>query len=145
VAVLAIAAHVGGVAWGAVAGSGTFDIDVHGFPPNITFDGTLSFANDPRTVGGTPINLGTSAGNVPYSGSAVVDVPGLKANFDLTATKVGFNFTGEGTGGLHQLVPPGTATFVGIGSAVSGGSLPADFAYTFDGTAGLLTQTGTSP
>src|SRR5262245_10314942 len=59
-AVLAIAAHAGGVAWGAVAGSGTFDIDVHGFPPNITFDGTLSFANDPRTVGGTPINLGTS-------------------------------------------------------------------------------------
>jgi hypothetical protein len=141
-AVLAIAAHAGGVAWGAVAGRGTFDIDVDGFPPNITFDGTLSFANDPQNVGGTPINLGTSAGNVPYSGSAVVDVPGLKANFDLTTANGGFNFTGEGTAACTSSCLTGTATFVGIGSAVTGGSLPADFVYTFDGTAGLLTQTG---
>jgi hypothetical protein len=141
-ALLAIALGASGIAWGAVAGTGTFDIDVNGLPPNITFDGTLSFANEARMVGGTSVNLGTSAGVVPYSGSAAVDVQALDADFDLTATKTGFNFTGEGVAACTSSCLTGTATFVGIGSAVSGGSLPSDFAYTFDGTIGLLAQTG---
>ena len=139
---LATALGSGATAWGAVAGTGKFTLDVHGLPPNITFDGALAFADADQTVGGSSINLGTSAGAVPYSGSAAIDVPAMKANFEFTATNGGFNFPGDGVAACTGSCLTGTATFVGVGSAVSGGSLPSDFAYTFDGTIGILTGTG---
>jgi hypothetical protein len=125
-----------GSAFGATAGTGTFDIDTHGVPPNVTFDGTLTFGNDPRMVGGTPVNLGTSVGAIPYDGNAAINVQALSATFDLTASEVGFAFTGEGSGACTGGCINGTATFVGEVTSLTDPStfLPSGFAYTFDGS-----------
>ncbi len=140
---LGLAIVVGGhAAWGAVAGTGTFDIDVHGFPPAITFDGMLNFADNPQMVGGNPVNLGTAVGSVAYNGSATVNVQALRATFDLTAAEMGFNFTGNGQAACTNSCLLGTATFVGKGTNVTQASLPASFTYTFDGTIALLGASG---
>jgi hypothetical protein len=131
-----VAALPPGAAWGATAGTGTFDIDVNGIPPNVTFDGTLTFANQGHMVGGTAVNLGMDVGAIPYSGSAVVNVQALSATFDLTASKTGFAFTGAGSGACTGGCINGTATFVGALSSLTDPSmlLPPGYAYTFDGS-----------
>jgi hypothetical protein len=122
-----------------VAGTGTFDIDVDGFPPNVTFDGDITFDNTAHDVGGTSVNLGTGVGMMTYSGSAVVNTGTLSATFDVTATDTNspFSFTGAGGGACVNACIGGSATFAGaLDSPITDPNtvLPDDFTYTFDGT-----------
>lgn len=121
-----------------VAGTGTFDFTGHGFPPNVTFDGDITFDDAIFNVGGVDVNLGTSVGMMTYSGSAVVNTPQLRATFDLTADDPNsdFAFTGSGSGACQNACLGGSATFAGQLTSVTdpGGVLPDPFRYTFDGT-----------
>jgi hypothetical protein len=129
-------------AWGAVAGTGNFDIDVHtSFPfTSATFDGTLTFDNASYMVGGTGVNM-SSVNPLPYSGIAALFLNQLRATFDVTMSKAGFSFDGNGEAACTNACINGTATFVGDVDESSivdtGGVLPSGFDYVFDGTVGI--------
>jgi hypothetical protein len=126
-------------AWAEIAGTGTFDIDVDGFPPSVTFDGNITFDNASFMVGGMSVNLGTSVGTMTYSGNATVNTAALSATFDVVGDdpNSAFGFTGAGGGACQGACVGGTATFAGALDSVSGGVLPPGFTYTFDGTVAI--------
>jgi hypothetical protein len=129
-------------AWGAVAGTGSFDIDVHtSFPfTSATFDGTLTFDDQSFMVGGTSVNM-SAVSPLPYSGDAALFLNQLRATFDVTMSKAGFSFDGSGEAACTNACINGSATFVGDVDESSivdtGGVLPSGFDYTFDGTVAI--------
>lgn len=137
---LALAAlGTGTAAWAGTAGTGTFNIAVSGFPPNVNFTGAMTFDNQTFDVGGTNVNLGMSVGSRNYSGMAQVNVAALSATFNLMTTNMGFGFTGAGAGACQSACIGGTATFAGGLTSITdpGMLLPTDHDYTFDGTVAI--------
>ena len=132
---------VGGTrAWGAVAATGTFGINVHSSFPftSATFDGSLAFTNQSHDVGGTIVNL-SSVSPLPYTGTAALFLNQLRATFDLSATNGTFGFPGSGEAACTAACIGGSATFIGNvdEAGITGGLLPSGFDYTFDGTVAI--------
>jgi hypothetical protein len=127
-----------------VAATGTFDIDVNGFP-TVAFDGGIGFDTDGFSVGGTPVDLAGDVGPMTYTGSAVVNTSTLSAPFSLTATGTDFSFDAAGTAACTtSTCTQGVATFVGALGTITDpmGHLPAGYAYTFDGSVQINILTG---
>jgi hypothetical protein len=129
-----------------VAATGSFTVGLAGVPapPNVPFEGTIVFDDLDATPLGAPVNLGTSVGQMDFTGSAaVVDEP-PSATFTLTAddpdSAFGFGAAGGGACDQEDCIG-GTATFAGrFVTAIPAGFLP-EAVLTFDGTAGLTFPT----
>src|SRR5262245_15208729 len=73
-------------AWGAVAATGIFGINVHGSFPNYTFDGRISsFDAGPFSVGGTAVALDTDIQKMDI-------LSGVISNLNLGALTASFTF-----------------------------------------------------
>ena len=129
-----------------VAATGSFTVGLAGFPvpPNIPFEGDITFDPLAATPLGTPVNLGTSVGQMTFTGSAAVSEEPPSATFTLTADDPdsSFEFTASGGGACDNAnCLGGTATFAGrFETAIPPGFLP-DAVIVFDGTAGLAFPT----
>lgn len=123
-----------------VAATGTFDIALSGIPPNVSFDGNISFDAGDRTVLGTTVNMATDVGAMTFEGDAVVSLVSESATFTLGAESAGdFEFTASGAGACESAGCVGDrGTFAGRFTTITDPSdvLP-DGVYTFDGTAEL--------
>jgi len=135
-------------AWGDVAATGSFGIDVSVPPPftSGTFDGEITgFNAGPFTVGGTTVNLATGItqmniinGNIPQ-----INLQSLAATFDfdaddenLTANSLSFEGAGRAICTDLATCSQGQGTFVADVSNIVDPQdlLPDGYVYTFDGT-----------
>lgn len=132
-----------------VAATGTFDIvlGVGGPPPNVPFDGDITFDAGARTVLGQSVDIASDVGDMTFEGDAVVNVMQESATFDLVAESDGdFEFTASGLGRCESAgCVNGRGTFAGRFATITDPSnvLP-DGIYTFDGTA-LINVLGQGP
>ena len=144
--VLALAALSTPQARADVAATGSFTVGLGGIPvpPNVPFQGDLTFDSFDATPLGTPVNLGSSVGQMTFAGSAVVSEDPPSATFSLTADDPDSTFAFAASGGGAYDQPNcvgGTATFAGRFDSVVPGFLP-DGVFTFDGTAGIASPVG---
>jgi hypothetical protein len=121
-----------------VAATGTFDIAVSLTPPNVPFDGEISFDTGSRTALGATVDMAGDVGDMTFEGDAVVDVNAESATFSLVAESTGdFEFGAMGAGSCESSgCVGGSATFAGRFTSITDPDdvLP-DGVYTFDGTA----------
>lgn len=124
-----------------VAGTGTFSIDLALTPPNVPFDGTITFDDATQSVLGASVNLATDVGDMTFEGTAVVDVNAESATFTLTseADETDFDFDAEGAGSCTSSgCVGGTGTFAGRFTRINDpDAVLPDGVYTFDGTAAI--------
>jgi hypothetical protein len=143
---LAVVALSGSGVQADVAATGSFTVGLAGFPvpPNIPFEGDITFDDLAAAPLGTSVNLGTSVGQMTFAGSAAVSDEPPSATFTLTADdpNSAFGFTASGGGACDNPdCVGGTATFAGrFVTAIPPGFLP-DAVITFDGTAALAFPT----
>jgi hypothetical protein len=114
-----------------VAATGTFDIAVSGFPPTVTFNGSITFDPGERT---------TDVGDMSFDGDADVSLSSKSATFSLEALPEGeaeFEFTASGAGSCDNTAcAGGSGTFAGRFTTITDpDNVLPDGIYTFDGTA----------
>lgn len=135
-----------GAAWGDVAATGTFGIDVHVSAPftSGTFDGTITgFDNGPFTAGGTPVDLESTIGTMAIDGTIpAISLSTLTATFNFDATDqsvandLSFHAAGVAICTDAFTCAQGQGTFVAdVSNIVNPQSVvPGGLVYTFDGT-----------
>jgi hypothetical protein len=122
-----------------VAATGTFDIQLTGAPPNVTFDGDISFDAGVRSALGWDVNMAADVGDMTFAGDAVVDTVRKSATFDLNAMSGGdFAFTTPGAARCASAgCVNGQGTFTGRLALTDPSGVLKGGVFTFDGTAAV--------
>lgn len=129
-----------------VAATGTFDIQLSGAPPSVTFAGDISFDAGVRTALGWQVNMASDVGDMTYEGNAVVNAAEKSATFDLDAMSGGdFAFATTGAARCESAgCVNGRGTFTGRLVLTDPDGVLKGGVFTFDGTAAIST-TGSGP